>query len=47
MNNNGIYFNIETTASCNDGSYCKRFFQHCKVALLPEYPITLFPIEIS
>ena len=33
--------------SCNNGSYCKRFSQHCKVALLPEYPITLFPIEIS
>ena len=33
--------------SCNNGSYCKHFSQHCKVALLPEYPITLFPTEIS
>ena len=33
--------------SCNNGSYCKRFSQHCKVALLPEFPITLSPIEIS
>ena len=35
------------TRECNNGSYCKRFSQHCKVALLPEFPITLSPIEIS